>query len=179
MCRTAKDACLKTHTFREKKHTSKYKKRRQSARQPRRHRRYTDAGVSQQSREHLTDKQRHNQHRSCDEELSRHGRDDPSGDVHWDEGESQISARRTHKLLQLRQKHACSRVLASVRKSETIWRNQWWTKIGGTQGKAIKGGPRMTSSYSANRNKTFWSNLGRGYASHPKILLQPGGGFSQ
>ena len=66
----------------QKKHTSKYKKRRQSARQARRHRRYTDAGVSQQSREHLTDKLRHNQHRSCDEELSRHGRDDPSGDVH-------------------------------------------------------------------------------------------------
>ena len=32
-----------------------------------------------------------------------------------------------------------------------------------------KWGPLMTSSYSVNRDKTFWSSLGRGYAGHPRI----------
>jgi len=31
------------------------------------------------------------------------------------------------------------------------------------------GGPLMTSSHSVNRNKTFWSSLGKGYAGHPRI----------
>jgi len=41
--------------------------------------------------------------------------------------------------------------------------------VGGTRGKTKNRGPLMTSSYSANRHKIFWSSLGRGHADHPRI----------
>jgi len=53
---------------------------------------------------------------------------------------------------------------------KTIWQfcaetqQQWWTWGWGLEAR-LKKGPLMTSSYSANRDKTLWSSLGRRYDS--------------
>jgi len=47
--------------------------------------------------------------------------------------------------------------------------------VGARQG--WKWGPMMTSSYSANCDKTFWSSLGKGYAGHPLIRSSDYGMF--
>ena len=90
-------------------------------------------------------------------------------------GELRIEGNATERLQQYL--YCCIRYVCSENGNHYVCESVWKVsgiaigglRVGGPEARLKKGPLMITSSYSANCDKTAWSSLRRGYADHPRI----------